>query len=88
MIEGDGGLNLHPPAIQAPNGTEVDHIPKERKDVSYKYRCKWVGLRKRKISMNVNAKRYLEGRFFYRVCFKTILESKVLENLPFTFIRC
>ena len=34
MIEGDGGLNLHPPAIQASNGTEVDHIPKERKDVS------------------------------------------------------
>lgn len=33
MIEGDGGLNLHPPAIQGtPNGTEVDHIPKERKD--------------------------------------------------------
>ena len=38
MIEGDGGLNLHPPAIQgAPNGTEVDHIPKERKDVSFQY---------------------------------------------------
>ena len=38
MIEGDGGLNLHPPAIQgAPNGTEVDHIPKERKDVSFCY---------------------------------------------------
>ena len=37
MIEGDGGLNLHPPAIQASNGTEVDHIPKERKDVSFFY---------------------------------------------------
>ena len=40
MIEGDGGLNLHPPAIQASNGTEVDHIPKERKDVSFLYSSK------------------------------------------------